>query len=53
MSKAVLAPTFAFTGSVLRDAIWTTFTRRQTVLPSETPVALTEAFAADETKRRQ
>ncbi len=50
---AVLARTFPFTGSVLREAIRATFTRRQTALPSETPVALTEVFATDETKRRQ
>jgi hypothetical protein len=50
---AVLARTFPFTGSVLRDAIRATFTRRQTALPLEAPVALTEVFATDVAKRRQ
>ncbi len=50
---AIMARTFPFAGPVLRDAIRATFTRRQTAFPSGVPVGLTEAFAADQTKRRQ
>jgi hypothetical protein len=38
---------------VLRDAIAATFKRRGTEFPATLPVALTEAFAKDEAKRRQ
>lgn len=49
----VLARSFAFDGPTLRDAIAATFRRRGTPFPSDTPIALTDAFAADETKRKQ
>ena len=50
---AIMARAFPFTGSVLRDAIVATFTRRGTALPSTSPVALTEAFPKDQTKGKQ
>ncbi|MFZ5793809.1 MAG: nucleotidyl transferase AbiEii/AbiGii toxin family protein [Pseudomonadota bacterium] len=40
-----IAGSFAFDGAVLSRAIQTTFDRRQTPLPAETPPALTPAFA--------
>lgn len=49
----VLARTFAFAGPVLVDAVRATFGRRKTALPAVPPVALTDAFAADDAKRRQ
>jgi predicted nucleotidyltransferase component of viral defense system len=49
----ILARTFTFTGSVLRDAIAGTFKRRGTTIPATLPVALTEIFAKDEAKRKQ
>ena len=48
-----LATLFGFEGRVLAEAIRATFTRRQTPVPQETPVALTPAFAADPTKQAQ
>jgi hypothetical protein len=48
-----LASEFAFNGRTLGDAIVATFARRQTPLPSEPPVDLTDEFSNDETKRRQ
>ena len=48
-----LATLFGFEGRVLAEAIRATFTRRQTPVPQETPVALTPAFAADPTKQTQ
>jgi predicted nucleotidyltransferase component of viral defense system len=50
---AILARTFPFTGPILRDAITATFTRRGTAMPTASPVALTEAFAKDDTKQKQ
>jgi hypothetical protein len=50
---SVMASTFSFTGSVLRDAIVATFTRRGTAIPDAAPVALTEMFARDASKRTQ
>lgn len=50
---SVLARGFAFTGAVLRDAIAATFARRGTALPNGAPVALTNAFTADSSKRTQ
>jgi Nucleotidyl transferase AbiEii toxin, Type IV TA system len=50
---AIMARTFPFTGSVLRDVIVATFTRRGTALPSTSPVALTGAFPKDQTKGKQ
>jgi len=40
-----IAGSFAFDGAVLSSALQTTFDRRQTPLPVETPPALTPAFA--------
>lgn len=50
---SVMARTFSFAGSVLRDAIAATFARRGTALPKAPPVALTGAFATDDAKRKQ
>jgi hypothetical protein len=50
---AILARSFAFSGSVLRDAIAATFRRRGTVIPTEEPVALGDAFAKDGGKLTQ
>jgi len=50
---SVMARTFAFAGSVLKDAITATFARRGTALPAASPVALTGAFATDDAKRKQ
>ncbi|MBF0332652.1 MAG: nucleotidyl transferase AbiEii/AbiGii toxin family protein [Alphaproteobacteria bacterium] len=48
-----IATTFSFDGATLAQAIQATFARRATALPSETPVALTPAFAAASTKQAQ
>lgn len=48
-----LATTFAFDGDRLAAAIRATFERRETPLPSEPPVALTQEFAADAGKAVQ
>jgi hypothetical protein len=50
---AILARSFPFVGSVLRDAIAATFQRRGTVIPTELPIALTDSFAKDEVKLTQ
>lgn len=50
---AVLARDFDFEGALLARAIRATFDRRQTPLPTATPVALTRAFAEDGTKKTQ
>ncbi len=44
---------FSFEGEQLCQAIEATFSRRQTDLPTDTPVALTSAFADDPAKQRQ
>ena len=49
----VLAKSFPFSGSMLRDAIAATFHRRGTSIPTEVPIALTEAFAWDAAKLAQ
>jgi hypothetical protein len=49
----VIARTFAFDGQTLSGAVTATFQRRQTPLPVETPLALTEAFAQDAGKQAQ
>ena len=49
----VMARTFSFMGSVLGEAIRATFTRRATEIPTSSPIALTAAFAQDETKKKQ
>lgn len=42
-----IANTFEFDGAVLARAITATFERRQTVIPVQTPAALTSAYAAE------
>lgn len=49
----VMAKSFAFDGAVLADAIRATFSRRQTAIPTETPVALTPDFTNDAAKQAQ
>ena len=49
----MLARRRAFSGAVLASAIRATFARRRTVLPTDTPLALTPAFLADATKNIQ
>jgi predicted nucleotidyltransferase component of viral defense system len=49
----VMARTFTFDGDELARAIRATFERRGTALPAGLPVALTDEFAADATKRAQ
>lgn len=48
-----LSKTFTFDPERLSRAIRATFDRRNTVIPTEKPDALTEAFAADISKQRQ
>lgn len=48
-----LAQGFEFSGEVLSEAARATFERRETPLPSEMPLALTDAFAGDAAKRTQ
>lgn len=48
-----LSKTFTFDPERLSRAIRATFARRNTVIPTEKPDALTEAFAADLSKQRQ
>ena len=48
-----LSRTFGFEGSVLVDAIRSTFERRETEPPASRPQALSETFAEDEEKQRQ
>lgn len=50
---AALAEREPFDGQVLATAIQATFERRRTELPKELPVAMTSAFAADQTKQKQ
>ena len=49
----VLATCFQFDGRVLATAIAATFQRRGTLLPLELPLALTDAFVADQAKHAQ
>lgn len=49
----VLATTYTFEAKTLRDAIRSTFKRRDTPLPIETPPALAAEFAEDSTKKVQ
>lgn len=48
-----LAENFPFEGVVLQEAITKTFERRQTAIPTETPLALTDDFARDRVKQAQ
>ncbi|MDX2053608.1 MAG: nucleotidyl transferase AbiEii/AbiGii toxin family protein [Polyangiaceae bacterium] len=50
---AVLARDFDFDGKLLTRAIRATFERRKTPLPTSTPIALTDAFTEDPTKKTQ
>lgn len=50
---AFLASRFPFQGAELSHAISSTFSRRETPIPSELPIGLTEHFALDEQKRTQ
>jgi Nucleotidyl transferase AbiEii toxin, Type IV TA system len=49
----VIAKTFQFQGPILLQAVASTFARRKTMAPVETPVALTAAFSQDPTKQSQ
>ena len=49
----VLARDFEFSGSQLAEAVRETFHRRQTGLPAERPLGLSEDFARDASKRTQ
>lgn len=48
-----LAENFDFEGATLTDALRATFRRRKTEIPPGTPLALTNEFANDPTKRKQ
>jgi len=48
-----LARDFAFDGQKLAEAIGATFRRRETELPDDMPIALSEEFALDATKQTQ
>lgn len=48
-----ISTTFPFEGSVLADAMRATFDRRGTPIPADTPIALTDTFAADAAKQAQ
>ena len=48
-----LSKKFRFEGQTLSDAIRATFERRQTALPSSTPLALTSEFSRDRQKATQ
>jgi len=50
---AALAKNETFDGTLLADAIGATFERRKTDVPTETPVALTDAFIKDPGKKKQ
>lgn len=49
----VIAKTFSFDGAVVAAAVRATFARRQTAIPTETPVAFTPDFADDASKQAQ
>lgn len=49
----VLATTYTFEARTLRDAIRSTFDRRDTPLPIDAPLALTGEFAGDAAKKAQ
>ena len=48
-----ISETFSFNGPVLAQAIAATFDRRNTDIPTDTPVALTPVFAEDAAKQAQ
>jgi len=49
----IISKQFSFNGVVLAEAIRATFHRRNTAIPSDTPTALTEDFAASLDKQTQ
>jgi len=49
----IISKQFSFKGIVLAEAIRATFHRRSTAIPSDTPTALTEDFAANREKQTQ
>ena len=49
----VLATTYPYEARILHDAITATFERRATPIPKETPLALTNEFADDSSKKAQ
>jgi predicted nucleotidyltransferase component of viral defense system len=49
----ILSQRFGFDGPSLCGALRATFKRRETALPGEPPVALTEGFSSDQNKLRQ
>jgi hypothetical protein len=50
---AVIARRTELNGATMAEAIAATFSRRQTALPTERPLALTKQFSADAAKLRQ
>lgn len=48
-----ISEAFSFDGPILADAIAATFDHRRTAIPTDTPVALTPAFAEDTAKQSQ
>ena len=48
-----LATNFSFEGEALGESVRSTFARRETAIPKETPVALTSEFAGDRQKQIQ
>jgi hypothetical protein len=48
-----MARTFSFDGKLLQQAIEATFSRRNTELPHQTPLAFTQDFANDSSKKSQ
>jgi len=48
-----ISETFSFEGAILAQAIAATFDRRRTAIPTDTPIALTPAFAEDAAKQAQ
>jgi len=49
----VISRLFEFDADLLRRAVRATFDRRGTPVPTEAPVALTDAFFGDSSKQRQ
>lgn len=49
----IISKQFSFNGAILAEAIAATFRRRNTVIPSDTPTALTEDFATSKDKQTQ
>jgi len=49
----VIAHRSMFEGDLLQQGIRATFNRRQSILPAEPPVGLTESFAHDDQKQKQ